>query len=475
MRNVELTRNQLFPMPLRRNLNENSAATTRASVPRPNEAGGTYANGIIVRKYRKNSSIKIVIELTANHRGFFEFRLCPNNNVKKLATQRCLDKYLLRRTDGIGARFYPGEGNKTFLVRYNLPKDVLCNQCVLQWRYVAGNNWGRCPNGTEAVGCGHQEEFRSCADVAIVGRGRITTFDEDTSEEEEEGVITNEIGGRDAEGNSSGQEEGLVDYPLIAPSDSDLVGRWKSGSHAPVHCCSERLGECLRVLVPESPIPPEQAKGETEGGLDREEWERRLREEASVMGQVIAILSALLLTSMILFCIMWYYVRGKPLIRDRFSSKSAPSKFGRSYSAASPSFLSTTKKKFLALFHPAWREKKSPLKSNPLTNGKATSPSGPLPQNPSAYRRPPSVPPPPPPTAPPLEAPSPSPTSIYAARPSLPPPPPPVAPPRVPRSTRSMSPTAPPEIYSGVTVNGVALPSHTGPDLGPSLGLSTDV
>ena len=26
---------------------------------------------------------------------------------------------------------------------------------------------GRCKNGTEAVGCGPQEEFRACADVTI--------------------------------------------------------------------------------------------------------------------------------------------------------------------------------------------------------------------------------------------------------------------------------------------------------------------
>ncbi|XP_068250185.1 alpha-amylase-like [Palaemon carinicauda] len=37
----------------------------------------------------------------------------------------------------------------------------------LQWRYVAGNNWGICPDGSGSLGCGPQEEFRACADVAI--------------------------------------------------------------------------------------------------------------------------------------------------------------------------------------------------------------------------------------------------------------------------------------------------------------------
>lgn len=31
----------------------------------------------------------------------------------------------------------------------------------------AGNNWGRCENGTSKVGCGPQETFRGCADVAV--------------------------------------------------------------------------------------------------------------------------------------------------------------------------------------------------------------------------------------------------------------------------------------------------------------------
>lgn len=42
-----------------------------------------------------------------------------------------------------------------------------CGNCVLQWRYVAGNNWGMCADGTGAVGCGPQEEFRACADITI--------------------------------------------------------------------------------------------------------------------------------------------------------------------------------------------------------------------------------------------------------------------------------------------------------------------
>lgn len=51
---------------------------------------------------------------------------------------------------------------------YRLPKDLVCDHCVLQWRYVAGNNWGPCENGTSAIGCGNQETFGACSDIKIV-------------------------------------------------------------------------------------------------------------------------------------------------------------------------------------------------------------------------------------------------------------------------------------------------------------------
>merc|ERR1712130_26723 len=49
-----------------------------------------------------------------------------------------------------------------------LPADMTCSQCILQWTYTAGNDWGTCENGTQAVGCGPQEQFRACADIEIV-------------------------------------------------------------------------------------------------------------------------------------------------------------------------------------------------------------------------------------------------------------------------------------------------------------------
>ncbi|KAL0280044.1 UNVERIFIED_CONTAM: hypothetical protein PYX00_001458 [Menopon gallinae] len=168
--------------------------------PRPHEAGGKYGNGIIVRKYKKGSKITIRVELTANHKGYFEFRLCPNNAPHRVATQECLDLYLLKIAKksnggtygdepamGHETRYYPAVGSKVFEMRYQLPENLTCTQCILQWRYIAGNNWGMCPNGTGQVGCGPQEEFRACADVAILdttGAADETPFDNEIETDE---------------------------------------------------------------------------------------------------------------------------------------------------------------------------------------------------------------------------------------------------------------------------------------------------
>lgn len=64
--------------------------------PRDHEAGGKYASGIITRHYTEGQLIDVDVEITANHKGWFEFRICPNNDVKKAAKQTCFDKYLLK-------------------------------------------------------------------------------------------------------------------------------------------------------------------------------------------------------------------------------------------------------------------------------------------------------------------------------------------------------------------------------------------
>ncbi|CAH2008268.1 unnamed protein product [Acanthoscelides obtectus] len=138
--------------------------------PRSHEAGGTYAKGIISRHYVVGQVVDIEIELTANHYGRFEVLLCPNNNPSQEASQECFNRYPLyiRGTRDLAYQI-PEDGKKKAVFRYQvqLPPYVTCTQCVLQWTYFTGNQWGMCPNGTQAQGCGKSETFRNCADVAI--------------------------------------------------------------------------------------------------------------------------------------------------------------------------------------------------------------------------------------------------------------------------------------------------------------------
>lgn len=79
------------------------------------------------------------MDVTTNHRGYFEFKLCPNNNPKKEATQECLNKYVLNEAHGSGTRYYIADKMKgEITLQLQLPKGLTCSQCVFQWTYVAG-------------------------------------------------------------------------------------------------------------------------------------------------------------------------------------------------------------------------------------------------------------------------------------------------------------------------------------------------
>ena len=79
-------------------------------------------------------------KITANHKGYFEFRLCADKqSMDELANQECFDKHVLQFDDG-STRFHidSATGFKDVLVK--LPDGVTCQYCVLQWTYTAGRN-----------------------------------------------------------------------------------------------------------------------------------------------------------------------------------------------------------------------------------------------------------------------------------------------------------------------------------------------
>jgi len=138
--------------------------------PRPHEVGGIYARGIVTRRYSVGQVIKISVDLTTNHMGHFELNICPVMNPAKEVTEECLQQHPVKLVEEDSYQFMitediPKSGEVSYQVR--LPPQLTCNQCVLRWKYVTGNTWSVCPNGTEANGCGPQENFINCADIAI--------------------------------------------------------------------------------------------------------------------------------------------------------------------------------------------------------------------------------------------------------------------------------------------------------------------
>ena len=88
--------------------------------------------------------IEVEVELTTNHWGWFELKLCPVNDKKVIETQKCMDKhplYLVKNPRE--TKFYiPPDSKKKDIFRYKvqLPPDVVCSQCVVQWTYRAGKH-----------------------------------------------------------------------------------------------------------------------------------------------------------------------------------------------------------------------------------------------------------------------------------------------------------------------------------------------
>ncbi|KAL4240458.1 hypothetical protein ACF0H5_001250 [Mactra antiquata] len=138
--------------------------------PRPNEPPGKFANGLIVRKYSPGDVITVIIELTANHKGWMEFKLCPNDDPMQTVTQECLDQHVLPSAATKSERYLvPNKnGYQKLRIKLRLPENIKCKACVFQWKYNAGNSWGTDPvTGRGCVGCGNQEQFYGCADIAI--------------------------------------------------------------------------------------------------------------------------------------------------------------------------------------------------------------------------------------------------------------------------------------------------------------------
>jgi hypothetical protein len=88
-------------------------------------------------RYPAGSTIRTVTNVTANHMGHLEFRLCPLKSKNELETEACFAKYPLKLADGSSSYRLDADIIGDVLVDVVLP-DIKCEQCVLQWTYITG-------------------------------------------------------------------------------------------------------------------------------------------------------------------------------------------------------------------------------------------------------------------------------------------------------------------------------------------------
>ena len=75
-----------------------------------------------------------------NSAGWFEFRLCANNDTGRAVTQACLDQHLLLMADGMGARYYVIE---THPGNTSSPSDFRLRSHVASAYYSGSTNAGK--------------------------------------------------------------------------------------------------------------------------------------------------------------------------------------------------------------------------------------------------------------------------------------------------------------------------------------------
>ncbi|EFA07372.2 uncharacterized protein LOC657063 [Tribolium castaneum] len=134
--------------------------------PQENENTGKYGQGKIVRQYSPGSVVDIQVSLTTNHLGYFLFSVCVLQDPSAPESgEECFQPISLANGDD---RYNVTFSERTVNTQVKLPDGLTCDRCVLRWHYIGGNNWGQCEDGSYQEGCGPQENFRSCADVAIL-------------------------------------------------------------------------------------------------------------------------------------------------------------------------------------------------------------------------------------------------------------------------------------------------------------------
>lgn len=134
---------------------------------------GTYCKKVIVRTYKAGAKIDVDINFAGNHGGLIQFRICPVTDDNKEVTWDCLLKNPLAIQEANGKTIWQEPWSDSekhdgdVKLHVTLPASMTCKRCVFQWHWTAANYYGTCANGTSGMGCGPQQTYIACADIAI--------------------------------------------------------------------------------------------------------------------------------------------------------------------------------------------------------------------------------------------------------------------------------------------------------------------
>ncbi|CAB0035260.1 unnamed protein product [Trichogramma brassicae] len=126
--------------------------------PRQNENGGFYGKGVIVRSYKSGERFTAKVELSASHKGYFEFAVCPLDEPGQVETEECFAAHPVKLANGFSRYYVTVAGSHMHVVELQLPAALSCQHCSFRWHYTTGHN----------PGLKQQETFRNCADISIV-------------------------------------------------------------------------------------------------------------------------------------------------------------------------------------------------------------------------------------------------------------------------------------------------------------------
>jgi hypothetical protein len=256
----------------------------------------------VVASFQRGQVIHIDIIVTSHHRGHFEFYICdtkdlefPENGI----TQECLFRHQLSRAEEVDSispmdekypyRYYleptscmefqeePYPGYIT-TVAYQLPANLTCKHCVLQWWYFTGNSCNHVGyREYQGVNCDTEwynkelqdcevsevkpEEFWNCADISIKRKCKsinslvsdywcnyidcdpiykdYCSYEEEKDDEKEEGDDKEE-------GDKEKKDEDTEEKEFICKSiDQDIPDKWCQN----VNCDDAYFEYCEREYI----------------------------------------------------------------------------------------------------------------------------------------------------------------------------------------------------------------------------------